>query len=443
MADGQAAPKVRVNFSRPLLYTKQREAIFECKDPSGEIARYGIIEASTKAGKTVGCMAWLLEQALKNIPALRSDGESRNFWWVAPVFAQAKIAWRRMKQGLPQGLYTSNETEMTIRLAGCNSVIWFKSAEKPDNLYGEDVYAAVIDEASRCREEAWTAIRSTLTATRGMVRIIGNVKGRTNWHYKIARRAEQGEQGFSYAKLTANDAVAGGILEAEEIEDAKRLLPEAVFNELYLAIPSDDEGNPFGFKHIAECVIPALSENPPVAIGVDLAKSLDWTVVIGLDKQGMVCGFERWQHVPWDETQKRIMEIIKMVPTLMDSTGVGDPIVEGIQKRRPNVQGFKFTAQSKQRLMEGLAVSIQSRKLGFPDGIIRQELDNFEYAYTRTGAIYTAPEGLHDDCVTALALANEQYRQAFGQIGAVTPGTNFRISPWLISGDDDGGEDET
>jgi hypothetical protein len=37
------------------------------------------------------------------------------------------------------------------------SVVWFKGGDKPDSLYGEDVYAAVIDEASRCKEEVWAA----------------------------------------------------------------------------------------------------------------------------------------------------------------------------------------------------------------------------------------------------------------------------------------------
>ena len=231
------------------MYDAQREAIFDCVDIAGNPARYAVIEASTKAGKTVGCLAWFAEQATENG---KRDG---NYWWVAPVYAQAKIAYRRMKAGLKPGSFRANESELTITIKGIKTVMWFKTAEKPDNLYGEDVYAAVVDEASRCKEDAWTALRSTLTATRGKVRIIGNVKGRNNWHYKIARRAESGEIGFSYRKLTAYDAVAGNVLDIEEIEDAKRLLSEAVFNELYLAIPSDDEGNPFGFNHIKNCII--------------------------------------------------------------------------------------------------------------------------------------------------------------------------------------------
>lgn len=431
-----ATKVAEVEWTRPEMYDAQREAIFDCVDINGDPARYAVIEASTKAGKTVGCLAWFAEQAWM---VKDGDGHNKNFWWVAPVYAQAKIAYRRMKTGLPPGTFTANETELTITLIATGSVMWFKTAEKPDNLYGEDVYAAVVDEASRCKEEAWIALRSTLTATRGKVRIIGNVKGRNNWHYKIARRAESGEAGYSYKKLTAYDAVAGGVLDMEEIEDAKRLLSEPVFNELYLAIPSDDQGNPFGYKFIASCILPEISQLPPVAIGIDLAKSHDWCVVIALDRNGHVCGFERWQG-PWEETERRIIQLIGNTPTLVDSTGVGDPIVERIQRQRATVEGFKFSAQSKQRLMEGLTVAIQSADVGYPDNEIRKELDTFEYKYTRTGVIYTAPEGLHDDCVVALALAVQKYRQTYGLIGNVTPGSNLRISPNLISGGGDDGE---
>jgi hypothetical protein len=69
------------------------------------------------------------------------------------------------------------------------------------------------------------------------------------------------------------------------------------------------------------------------------------------------------------------------------------------------VEGFRFTGPSKQQLMEGLAVAIQQQQVHYPDGPIVNELEAFEYVYTRTGVSYSAPEGLHDDCVCALALA--------------------------------------
>ncbi len=387
----QVATPIKYNYTRPWLYAKQRDAIFAPE-------RYVVIEASTKTGKTVGCMAWLLEQALKG-------KAGQNFWWVAPIFQQAKIPFRRIKRGITADVFTANESELTLTLFN-GTVISFKGADKPDSLFGEDVYAAVIDEATRCKEEAWHAVRSTLTATKGPVRIIGNVKGRKNWAYKMARKADAGERNMRFAKLTAYDAVEAGVLDLEEVEDAKRQLPESVFKELYLAEASDDEGNPFSMAAIRANVRP-LSTLAPIAYGVDLAKSVDWTVIIGLDINGDVCHFSRFQK-PWQETLTEIKRAVGGVPALVDSTGVGDPIFENLERSGTNYTGYKFTSPSKQQLMEGLSVAIQAGEVRFPEGPITNELEAFEYKYTRTGVRYSAPSGLHDDCVVALALAVRQ-----------------------------------
>ena len=376
-------------YTRPPLYQKQSDAFF-CPE------RYSIIEGSTKCGKTVGAMAWIVELTI-------GGKAGQNYWWVSPVIQQAKIPFRRIKQGLPPSVYAAHETELKITFAN-RAVLWFKGSDKPDTLYGEEVYGAVLDEFTRAREESWHAVRSTLTATRGPMRLVGNVKGRGNWGYKLARRAENGEPDMRYTKITAYDAIAAGVLDPAEIEDARRVLPDAVFRELYLAEPSDDGGNPFGVSAIEEC-IGALSDAPPVVFGVDLAKSQDWTVVVGLDAGGAVCAFERWQ-APWEETMARIVRTVDGLPALVDSTGVGDPIVERLQRASgPNFEGYRFTGPSKQKLMEGLAVAIQQRQVTLPEGVLVNELESFEYEYTRTGVRYSAPEGLHDDAVMALALA--------------------------------------
>lgn len=383
---------MKADYIRPFLYPAQRAAIF-CPE------RYSIIEASTKSGKTVGAIFWLAEQAIL------SSGQHRNYWWVAPTFPTAKIAFRRMQNMLqPRELWDANAGETYVEWKPNGARIWFKGAERSDNLYGEDVYAAVIDEATRVREESWHAVRSTLTFTRGPIRIIGNVKGRKNWAYALARKAEAGEPDMHYARITAHDAVKGGVLADDEVTDAKRLLPDDVFRELYMAEPTDTGANPFGADAIRACIRPGLSAGPATVHGVDLGKSQDWTVDIGLDKAGNVCHFERYQRA-WPETEAQLFKVIGETPALIDSTGVGDPVVDGLQRRIPQVEGFKFTSQSKQQLMEGLAVAIQGGHVGFPDGPIVSELLDFTYEHTRTGIRYAAPQGMHDDCVCALALA--------------------------------------
>ncbi len=381
----------QIKYIRPWLYPKQEQAIFHDK-------RYGMIEASTKAGKTAGCMLWLIEKALLGQPR-------ENRWWVAPVYSQAEIAYRRFKHALRELPIDAIESPFRIRLPN-DGVIWFKSAEKPDNLYGDDVFDIVLDEASRAREESFYALRSTITATRGRMRLIGNVKGRQNFFYRMCRKAEAGEPDMEYHKITAYDAVAAGILSLDEIDAAKRELPDNVFRELYLAEPSDDGGNPFGHDAIMACYGP-LSEKPPKWWGWDLAKSHDWCVGIALDENGEVCRVHRFQK-PWLETVAIILKETGNVIAMVDSTGVGDPILEQLQAKGNNFEGYKFSSSSKQQLMEGLAMAIQQRKIRYPEGVISKELMEFEYEYTRTGVRYSAPEGFHDDCVCALALAQRR-----------------------------------
>lgn len=392
-------------YERPKLYRKQEQAIFGPK-------RWSLVEASTKCGKTVSCIAWLIEQAVFAAP-------HTNFLWVAPVSSQAAIAFSRLKQGLPQGTFTSKETP-TPRIDLVNqTTIWCKSGDHADSIYGEDYGAAVIDEASRCKEDVWHAVRSTLTSTSGPARIIGNVKGKKNWFYEWARRAERGEDpNASFARLTVLDAIAAGVIPQSELEDARRNLPESVFNELYMAIPSASSGNPFGEDFIYKCSGFPLAPGPVVAYGVDLAKKADFLVIIGLNASGAVSAFHRWQGKSWKESIFLIQEIVgEDTPTLVDSTGLGDPIVDELKINHGNIKGFNFSNTSKQKIMEGLAVSIQRGETTFPDGPIKTELLNFEYKITPSGKVaYAAAEGYSDDCVCSLALAREQW--STGQPGA-------------------------
>lgn len=449
-----AGPIRSIKYRRPPLYPEQQQGIF-CAE------RYAIVEASTKAGKTVGCLAWLIEQA-----CLRG-GPDRIFRWIAPTYNVARIAFRRACRGIPEKWRTVNITRQEVTLRN-GSIIQFMGGEKPDLIYGEDVWACVVDEASRCKEDVWAAVRSTLTATRGPCRLIGNVKGRKNWAYRLARAAESGRDDWRYAKITAEDAARAGVLDWAELTDAQATLPKAIYDELYLCIPNEDGGNPFGMTYLTGCVGP-MSKLEPVVWGWDFARSHDWTVGVGLDKYRRVCRFHRWQ-APWPETIRRVREATMDTPAAIDATGAGDVVKDYVQRARAseippkaepekhpvatlfdggrldevehepvvvdmktarelstllqvsNFEGYVFTAKSKQYLMEGLAVVIQGYEITIPEGQdtagamssndpahILNELEAFEYEYTRTGVRYSAPEGLHDDCVCALALASWKF----------------------------------
>ena len=384
------APR-RIAYTRTELYPKQEAALF---DP----ARYSWTEATVKSGKTSGCVVWLGEKAL-------AGRRGQNFSWFAPIYSQAKIAFDRTCEAMTREIRKPNLNELRIDLL-VGTHMFFRSADNPNALYGEDNHAAVVDECSRMKEEAWHAIRSTLTATQGPVRLIGNVRGRRNWFYRECRRAEAA--GAGYHKLTWRDAVEAGILDIREINDARLSLPPTVFRELFEAEASDDEGNPFGLDNIRACVIAEQSRNPIAAWGWDLAKRHDWTYGVALDASGREVRTVRFQ-APWRDTKRRIAEETKGRPALVDATGVGDPVLEDLQAAGGNFEGFVFTSRTKQQLMENLAIAFQHREVGLTDRVLIAECESFEYVYKAAGQIaYSAPDGAFDDGVCALALAKRR-----------------------------------
>jgi hypothetical protein len=152
-----------------------------------------------------------------------------------------------------------------------------------------------------------------------------------------------------------------------------------------------------------------LSSQPAVCFGIDLAKKNDWTVITGLDKFGHVCYFDRFQK-DWQQTKHTILAL-PPGKICIDSTGVGDAIAEEIAAQR-DTELFVFTQRSKQQLMEGLAFAIQNRQVTVLDGVMRDEMESFEFEYTRSGVRYTAPSGLHDDTVCSIALARHILKDA-------------------------------
>ena len=209
-------------------YPKQQAAIF---DPPGD----AIIESSPKAGKTIACLQWIVEETAI------TGGDNHRFLWVAPVFSQARIVFRRAYLELLQrdevGVL-KNPPEITLP---DGSVIVFASGDRDDNLYGEDYYGLVVDEGTRLHEESWIAAQSTLGATDGRIRIIANIKDRRNWAHRLAREVEAGKkEGWSYARLVQEDAMAAGVVSEESDKRIRNRISDDTYRQLYQAEVGDD-----------------------------------------------------------------------------------------------------------------------------------------------------------------------------------------------------------
>jgi hypothetical protein len=258
-----------MNITPPNLTSYQKAILFSP-------ARFTICEASTKVGKTYSHIIWLFGKAMELQPK-----EGCNYWWVAPVYNQTKIAFKRLRTYLaPTRMFKFNETELRIDCPN-GSFMFFKSAEKPDNLFGEDVYGAVFDEAPRARPEAWYALRSTLTATNAPCKLIGNFGGTANWMHQLKIKSIK-DPSYEYFKITCHDAVKEGIITQEEVDQAQRDLPPKIFKELYLAEANEDEDRLISNEKILDLWTNDYVSDGNYYISADVARFGKDKTVIGL-----------------------------------------------------------------------------------------------------------------------------------------------------------------
>ena len=71
------------------------------------------------------------------------------------------------------------------------------------------------------------------------------------------------------------------------------------------------------------------------------------------------------------------------------------------------MESFKFTNESKAKLIESLSIAIEQKQLSFPNiPELANELHAFGFELLPSGRMrYCAPGSLHDDCVIALAFS--------------------------------------
>ena len=348
-------------------------------------SRFRVVMCGRRFGKSELSQVEMISNALKGYQVA----------YITPTYKLAKTFFEKLTQVIP---FENNKSDLIINFPNKGSVEFF-TGERLDNLRGRKFHLVVIDEASFIPnlEDGWlNSIRPTLTDYKGKALFLSTPKGK-NYFYSLFMKGGEDWQSF---KFTTYD---NPYIDKSEIDDARRQLPEAVFEQEYMANPMENAANPFGSNKINECIKP-LSNLQPSYYGIDLAKSFDWTVIVGLDINGAVCYFNRFQK-DWKQTKETILTIDRSKPVMIDSTGVGDAITEDLQKSFSTMNGFKYTASSKQQLMELLDSTINNNEVSYPSGYIKDELDIFEYQYTATGVRYNAPQGYHDDCVNALALA--------------------------------------
>ena len=291
------------------------------------------------------------------------------------------------------------------------SVTKFNSTESGDTLRGDSVHMLVIDEASMVDEEVWTnVLRPMLSDTDGRAIIISTPKGINSWFHTLYTRGQDPEYP-DYASFKFPTA-ANPYIPPTEIEEVRNTLPSDVFKQEYLAEFLEDGGQVF--RNVMSCVKGELEEpihGTDYVVAWDIAKYSDFSAVTVIaSNRGHVAGYDRFNRIDYTEQVKRVEAMARKynnARVILDSTGVGDPILEAMKATGLIVEGYQFTNTSKQQLIEHLAVLIEKQEITFPNiKVLINELMSYQYEITRAGNMrYNAPSGMHDDTVISLALA--------------------------------------
>lgn len=349
-------------------------------------------------------------------------------WWVAPTYKQAEMAYDLIKRMLPEGAYLEYKADLKLKILSPtgkeHSVIEFKSGDNSDSLRGFGVKFFVMDEAARIPYESYLSLLTTVTQTKGKGFYISTPKGR-GWFYDVYQKGvktyEDGTpiygpdnpdphpEWFSVRLPTWTNPH----VDLTSVQDMKNNLPEDDFRqEVAAEFLLESAGV---FRGIKDCIKGTLLPPQPgrrYVMGVDLARLRDFTVITILDmKSKHLVYHERFNQMSWEVQYHKILEVAKRYNhalTYMDATGIGDPVIEAVQRAGLRVVPYKITGSvAKQQLIDKLRVNIENQNISFP--YVRElvnELECYEVSVTEGGvAKYSAPQGKHDDCVISLALA--------------------------------------
>lgn len=364
-----------------------------------DASRFRVVDAGRRFGKTRLGVMECLDVAAKGGRA----------WWVAPSYKISQVGWRplrRMAARIPGAEVRLGELSATI--PGGGEVV-IRSADNPDSLRGEGLDFVVLDECAFMKPEAWAqSLRPSLSDRQGRALFISTPRGR-NWFFDLYNRG-QSEEGWKSFHFCTSD---NPHIPQTEIDAARIDMPEIIFRQEYLADFVDSEGAVF--RRIQEAAVLDPLDGPlpnrQYTAGVDVAASIDYTVVTVLDTQSKdMVYMDRFNRVDYPVLIDRLAAVYdrwNLSGIVIEANSIGQPVIDHMATRGIPVTPFTTTNTSKQMVIQALQSAFENGSIQILNApILIGELLSFESKRTISGSFsYSAPDGMHDDCVMSLALA--------------------------------------
>lgn len=355
--------------------------------------------------------------------------------WGAPTYDQVFTAWEE-HQRAARRVASFNQSRMTMHLG--RGVVMFRSLDDPDNARSKTASGMVIDEVGDVAAGAWAEVlRPMLIDTNGWLLAIGSPRGR-NWFWQEFKRATDGAaESAAFQAPTLGCRITGdGLVRAPhplenpdipftEIDHLWQTMPERVFRQEILAEFVEDGGGVF--RGVRACIATdpyVRGENAQFVIGADWGRSQDYTVFTVIDAtQKRVVQVDRSNVVDYTVQRGRLLALWERYgrgTIIAEANSMGQPIIEQLSRDGMRVRPFTTTNASKANAVEDLALAFERKQITLLDmPVLIDELEAFESTTTQSGMTrYSAPAGMHDDCVMSLALAWHGMGRSSSAVGA-------------------------
>jgi len=392
-----------------------------------------------RSGKDKTCWNYLIKKAV---------GDRGAYFYFLPSYTQAKkVLWDNMDDDgfkmldhiPPQVVKKRREDELKIELANGSIVQLIAADTFEKTSVGTNPRGVVLSEYSICSPVVWDYLRPILRVNKGWAIFNFTPRG-MNHAWKLHQTIKDSENWF-VETLTVDDTDV--LTKKDILDEIKEGMPEDLADQEFYC--KYIEGATACFRRIDDNVIDeklGLESGKRYQIGIDLAKYHDFTVISVIDLHTFKCVKQlKLPHMDWNEQKEIIVREVRYwnkARTFIDSTGVGDPIVEDLKRLLPSVEPFKFSSTSRTQLLQNLQIMFEQDKLKIPkDQELIDELKSMQYELVGKKARMQVPEGLHDDRIMSLALGcwglsekmpYHEYRRLLRKPSAILEGIKVKMT---------------
>lgn len=375
-------------------------------------AKIGVVKSHRQCGKSMMCENQLLYYAL-NFP------NSINAM-ISPTLNQSRKVFKELSNALAGTGVLRKKNESLLEMEFINgSTIFFKSAEQKEALRGYTITGILIlDEATFLPDDVLELVLPWTTVHKAPILIVSTPKTKNGFFYRYYARGLTGDSD-RIKSFDWNQYDTSKYLSYEQKMEMKALMPKTQFLTEVMGEFADDDASVFsGFR---ECIREEIPKYKKLYIGIDFANQTgnDDTVITALNERGEQVMLYYFNNKTSSEQIDFICRILeenrdKVACVVPELNSLGTPLTDMIKERCGwcNIQGHTTTNKSKNDIVNNLQVAFERRHIGLiNDEKQCVQLSTYAMEFNpRTRVVtYNAPQGLHDDCCIALALAWKAY----------------------------------